>query len=872
MSALPAGTVTFLLTDVESSTRRWEENAGAMRRAMARHDELVARSLVAHSGRAVESGREGDSVLAVFARASEALACTIELQRSFMRETWPVGAHLRVRIAINSGEAELRGGHYYGQAVYRCARLLASAHGGQVLASQSTRDLALDSLPAGASMLDLGSHRLKDLERAERIYQVVHPDLEADFPPLRSLDAYRHNLPLQPSSFIGRQREMAEVKRALTEHRLLTLTGAGGSGKTRLALQAAAEVVDGYRDGVWLVDMAPLADPQLLLPSVMHSLGGREEPGRPLADTLKAFLRTKHLLLILDNCEHLVAPAASLASSILAECPDVRVLATSREPLRIAGEAAWPVPPMTVATEAAALLAERAQAVRPGFQLEEHRREVEEICRRLDGIPLAIELAAARANVLSPAEILARLEDRFRLLTSAPRSAAARHQTLRAAVDWSYDLLEDQERTLFRRLSVFAGGFSLEAAEAACSSNGIDRGAVLHLLGRLVEQSLVIVSDARHGNTRYGLLETLREYGREKLSESQEAESIRRQHAAHFLALAEAASPKLQTHDGLEWLERLDRDQDNLRAVFENSAGQGSVDFETELRLAAALWRFWDAQGGYAEGRARLTAALSRGGEASRVRAEAMRGAGFMAWAQGDHAAATSWCELSLELCRRLGDRQGEGLCLQQLGQIAFQQEDFSRARALLQNGLAVASELQDEHLAVLCRFRLGMIALFEGDVRGAEQQLQASLESGRKASHEELVVMSQLALGHLALREGRLDDASTFLSESLVTWRDRGGPRQIASLLEAFAALAAARGDGPRALRLAACAESLRKEIAAAPASAFQRDIMELLRPARESLGDQALAVTTLSTPLSREEAIAYALGEPSVGPSSKS
>src|SRR5712692_383940 len=327
--------------------------------------------------------------------------------------------------------------------------------------------------------------------------------------------------------------------------------------------------------------MAPLADPQLLLPSVMHSLGGREEPGRPLADTLKAFLRTKHLLLILDNCEHLVAPAASLASSILAECPDVRVLATSREPLRIAGEAAWPVPPMTVATEAAALLAERAQAVRPGFQLEEHRREVEEICRRLDGIPLAIELAAARANVLSPAEILARLQDRFRLLTSAPRSAAARHQTLRAAVDWSYDLLEDQERTLFRRLSVFAGGFSLEAAEAACSTNGIDRGAVLHLLGRLVEQSLVIVGDAEHGNTRYGLLETLREYGREKLSESQEAESIRRQHAAHFLALAEAASPKLQTHDGLEWLERLDRDQDNLRAVFENSAGQGSVDFET---------------------------------------------------------------------------------------------------------------------------------------------------------------------------------------------------------------------------------------------------------------------------------------------------
>ena len=871
MSALPAGTVTFLLTDVESSTRRWEEDAAAMRRAMARHDELVASCLVAHNGLQVESGREGDSVLGVFALASEALACAVELQRLFLHEPWPVGANLRVRIVLNSGEAELRGGHYYGQAVYRCARLLATAHGGQVLASQATRDLVLDGLPAGASLLDLGSHRLKDLERPERIYQVVHPDLESDFPPLTSLDAYRHNLPSQPSSFIGRRQDMVEVMRALGEHRLLTLTGAGGSGKTRLARQAAAEMVDGYRDGVWLVDLAPLSDAELILPSVMRSLGRREEPGRPLADTLMAFLRTKHVLLILDNCEHLVAAVASLASSILAECPEVRLLATSREPLRIAGEAAWPVPPLTIGTEAVALLADRAHAVRPGFQLQDHRAEVEEICRRLDGIPLAIELAAARTNVLSPAEILTRLEDRFRLLTSSPRSADARHRTLRAAVDWSYDLLDEGESELFRRLSVFAGGFSLEAVEAVCTTHGSDSGGVLHLLGRLVEQSLVGVDDTGHRkpSTRYGLLETLHEYGREKLEESHEAEGIRRQHAAHFLALAETAGPKLKLRDGLEWLERLDRDHDNLRAAFEESAG---IDPDTELRLAAALWHFWDAEGGYAEGRRRLTAALSRAGEPSRVRAEAMRGAGFMAWAQGDHGSATSWCEMSLEICRGLKDREGEGMCLQQLGQIAFQQEDFTRARILLRSALEVAAELRDEHLASLCRFRLGMIALFDGDIREAARLLRASLESGRQAGHEEMVVMSLLALGHVALREGRLDDAGALLSESLVAWQDRGGPRQIASLLEAFAALAAARGDASRALRLAASAEALRKEISVAPASAFQRDIMERLRPARESLGDHALAAAALSVPMSREEAIAYALGEPSIGPSSRS
>lgn len=676
-----------------------------------------------------------------------------------------------------------------------------------------------------------------------------------------------HNLPRQLTTFVGRSEEVAAVRQTLMTSRLLTLTGPGGCGKTRIALQSAAEIVDGFRDGVWLVDLAPLTDADLMLASVMHGLGGREEPDRPLAETLSAFLYEKRLLLILDNCEHLIAAAAALASSILAECPEVRILATSREPLRIAGEAVRPVPPMRVATDAVALLADRAEAVGPGFELQAHREEVEEICRRLDGNPLAIELAAARTNVLSPAEILARLEDRFRLLTEAPRTAAARHRTLRAAVDWSYDLLDEAEKTLFRRLSVFAGGLSLDAAEGVCSAGALDAGVILNLVGRLVDQSLVVVNNPGRGHptTRYHLLETLREYGWEKLEESDEVELLRRQHAAHFLALAEAAAPKLTGRDGREWLERLDLDRDNLRAVFEESTG---TDPETELRMAAALWGFWDMQGSYAEGRARLAVALSREGEPSVVRAEAMRGAGFLAWAQGDYAAASSLCEMSLELCRRLGDREGEGWSLQQLGQISYQQEDFARARSFLEEGLVVASERQDEQLAALCRFRLGMIAHADGEIQESARLLQASLDYGRRAGHEEMVVMSLLWLGHVALREDRLEDANAALSEGLMTWRDRGSPRQIAALLDAFALLAVAQADPPRALRLAASAEGLRAEIASAPTSALQRDVIQRLRSAGEAFGDVGRAADGLSEPMSRIDAIAYALGEPPDGP----
>ena len=862
---LPSGTVTFLLTDVEGSTRRWDRNPAAMRLAMEAHDAILGRLITANGGMQVESGREGDSILATFARASDAVACGVAMQRELSAHDWPEGADVHIRVAINSGEAELRSGHYYGPAVYRCARLLATGHGDQVLLTHATRDLVIDALPEGLGLRELGSHGLRNLERPEVIFQVVAPGLRAEFPPLKSTDPRRHNLPVSPNGFVGRMGELVEIKERLVANRMLTLTGAGGTGKTRLALQAAADLIEGFKDGVWLVELASLSRPELVAQTAADTIGVREEPGRPILKTLCEWLRDKNLLLVLDNCEHLVPAVVSLADNLLRECPDVRLLATSRAALRVNGEAITRVGPLSE-SDAVVLFADRSSAVQPDFRMtEDNSQSVVQICRRVEGIPLAIELAAGRARMMAPAEILTRLQDSFGVLAGGSRSADARHETLKAAMDWSYRLLNEEEQRLFRRLSVFAGGFSLAAAEAVCTYDGLDRDAVMHLLGRLVEQSMVNVNMAGQGpaRTRYGLLETLRDYGREKLEESLEADGTRRRHAGHFLTLAEAAAPKLDGRDRLEWLASLNLDRDNLRAVFERSNGTAA---DTELRLAVALKGFWDAQGGYSEGRARVTSALSRGGKPSRMRAEAMQCAGFMAWAQGDFTAATSWCEKSLKLCRRLRDRRGEGMCLQQLGQIAFQQDDFSRARSFLELGLAIALELRDERLASLCRIRLGIIALQEGDLAASSQLLQASLESGRRAGYEEMIVMSLSALGHLALREGRLNEAGALLSEGLAMWRDRGVPRQIASLLEAFAELAIARGDAPRALRLAATADSLRKEIAAAPAYIFQRDLMERLRPSRDSLGSgQASAAADLGEPMDLQEAIAYALGEPS-------
>ena len=476
---IPTGTVTFLFTDIEGSTKLWEQYPEAMKTALARHDEILKQTIEGHHGHIIKT--TGDGIHAAFETAHDGVSAALHVQQAVAAEKWEeIKPHkIKVRIGLHTGEAEFRAGDYYGSTLNRAARLMSIGHGGQTLLSSTAADLVYDQLPEGASVRDLGKVRLKDLVRPEHVFQLTHPDLSAEFPPLNSFDSHPNNLPIQLTSFIGRERELAEAKSQLASARLLTLIGPGGTGKTRLALQIGAEMLPDFADGVWLAELAPLADPVLVLPTVASLLGLREQPDMPLNELLIDFLRDKELLLILDNCEHLLESCSKLADQLLHVCANLKIIGSSREPLGIAGETVYRVPSLSVSkpdevksetlikSESAQLFIERALAANPKFNVsDKNALSVAQICRRLDGIPLALELAAARVASLSVEQIAARLDDRFRLLTGGSRNALPRQQTLRALIDWSYDLLSDDERALMRRLSVFSGGWTLEAAES----------------------------------------------------------------------------------------------------------------------------------------------------------------------------------------------------------------------------------------------------------------------------------------------------------------------------------------------------------------------------------------------------------------------
>ena len=667
ISDLPSGTVTFLFTDIEGSTRLWETYPGVMKAALARHDALLRTLIEANNGRVIKT--TGDGLHAAFASAADGVGAVVATQRALLAEAWPEPVSLRVRMGLHTGEAELRDGDYFGPALNRAARLMAVGAGGQILVSQATAGLLQDRLPAGVSLADLGEHRLKDLVHPEHVFQVVAPDLPNEFPPLKSLTTLPHNLPVQLTSFIGRDKEIAGVRRLLGGTRLLTLTGPGGAGKTRLSLQVAAEVLTEYADGAWLVELAPLADPSYLAPALAAVFNLREMPGRSLAVVVADYLAAKTLLLVLDNCEHMIEACARLADDLLHACPHLKILASSREGLGLAGETTYRVPslvlpdagpatPASLATsEAVRLFVERAQAAQPYFALTAgNAAAVAAICRRLDGIPLALELAAARVKLLSADQIASRLDDRFRLLVGGSRTALPRQQTLRALIDWSYDLLPPDECRLLRQLSVFAGGWTLEAAEAM--GEGID---VLDVLAQLVNKSLVLV-DEQGDEARYRLLETIRQYAREKLLEAGESEGARNRHLAFFLHFAETSEPKLLGRDMIDILDQWELEQDNLRAAMEWAL---ETDPLAALRLAAALRMFWGRRVSMMEGLDWARTALARTqaeppleGEAQAVyleaKAKVLQAEASLCFALGDNRACRLGIEASITLARQI--------------------------------------------------------------------------------------------------------------------------------------------------------------------------------------------------------------------------
>jgi predicted ATPase/class 3 adenylate cyclase len=606
MVELPSGTVTFLFTDLEVSTRLWDREPDAMRAALARHD-VILREVVSAQGGHVVKGT-GDGVHVVFATADTAVRAAIGAQLALGVEQWTVSEPLRVRMGIHTGPAEQRDGDYYGTAVNRAARLMSVAHGGQIVVSHATEQLARDALDDGVDLVDLGEHRLRDLARAERVFQVTHANLRADFPALVSLDAFSTNLPLQLTTFVGRDDDVADVSAALTQSRVVTLIGVGGVGKTRLAVQTAADILDRYRDGVWLCELGPLSYPGQVPDVVATALGVQQRPEQSIAESLVSWLRSKELLVVLDNCEHLLDAAARLVAAIVGSCPGVTVLATGREGLGTRGERmmmvrSLPLPgedattDEILAADAVALFTERAQEAGGAVDLDaETAATVAQLCRRLDGIPLALELAAARTRMMSPQEIAARLDERFRLLTGGSRTGVERHQTLRQAVDWSYDLLAGRERLILDRLGVFSGGFTLEAAEAVVGGDDIGALAVLDGITQLVDKSLV-VAEREHHDTRYRLLETIRQYALERLDERGATDSMRRRHAtwcAEFVAQV-----GMQHSDEAAWLARLDREIDNVRAALTWATGADDAHLSLTLVGSIGFWTLWGRGLGY---------------------------------------------------------------------------------------------------------------------------------------------------------------------------------------------------------------------------------------------------------------------------------
>jgi predicted ATPase/class 3 adenylate cyclase len=876
MPDLPRGTVTFLFTDIEGSTALWERDRAAMREAVDRQLAILQSLIAAHHG--VLFKTVGDGTQAAFGTAEEALRAAVASQRALLAEDGGELGPLRVRMALHAGEAiPDTHGDYLAAPLNRLARLLSTGYGGQILLSQTVQQLTRGALPAGSELRDLGEHRLRDLLEPERVYQLVHPDLPAAFPPLKSLEHRPNNLPRQPTPFLGREREVGEVVDLLrTDNvQLLTLIGPGGTGKTRLALQAAAESLDDFAAGVYFVPLASLSDPELVLPTMATTLGIREEGGQPLQERLQEYLATKQLLLVLDNVEHLVA-AAPQVGDLLSTAPGLTVLVTSRVPLRLRAEREYAVsplglprrkPPPTLEQlsqfEAVRLFIERAQAVKADFAIDNATAPtVAEICWRLDGLPLAIELAAARIRMLPPQAMLSRLEHRLPMLTGGARDAPERQRTLRNTIAWSYDLLQPDDQTLFRRLAMFAGGATFEAIEAVANPDGsLD---VFGGLERLLEQSLLRQVEGLEGEPRFSMLETIREFGLEQLDAKREVVEAQGRHAAFFLALAEEAKPKLRGPEQGGWLARLDVEHDNLRTTLgwtlEHEPG-------VALRLGAALAWFWIHRGQLAEGRSWLERALAVCPDPTPTRVEALHGAGGLAGYMGDYAQDIAWQEASLTLARDLHDRSGEAWALLELGVIALYDADAAKrlgqsGESLTEASLRAFRELDDPMGAAAALNNLGYYAYTHGDLARADAQLTEALPLARAAGERLLLGMVLDSLGAVAQARNDLEAAVTLYREALVLAYESGTWPTLWLALRALASVAAAWGRSETAARLWGAADRLGEVPNSTPPPEELARHQHAIATARAQLGEGPFAAAWEAGRVqSLEEAVAEAL-----------
>jgi predicted ATPase/class 3 adenylate cyclase len=815
--------VTFLFTDIEGSTKLSQQYPDSMPGLLARHHEILNQAIQARNGHVFQI--IGDAFCAAFHSPTDALNAALEAQRYLQNEQWSP-APIKVRMGIHTGVAQLNSNStqnpYSGHTTLALTqRIMSAGHGGQILLTNATEVLLRGQLPKDVNLRDMGEHKFKDVFQPVRVFQVIAPDLQTEFPSLRALEVFPNNLPLQLTSFIGRKKEIRQIKKLLEQYRLVTLTGSGGIGKTRLSIQVASELLNNYPDGAWLVELAPVTDPTLVPQAIVTTLGLIDQAGRPPLTVLTDFLQDKQALLILDNCEHLIQACAQLAEALLHACPDLHALTSSREALGISGEMLYHVPslitpePLNIAFdilpqyEAVQLFVERARAAMHDFSLaQENALAIAQVCHHLDGIPLALELAAARVKVLRVEEIAMRLDDRFHLLTGGSRTAMPRHQTLRAMIDWSHELLSESERLLLRRLSVFAGGWSLEAAESICRDEGIEKNEILDLLTQLLNKSLILAERKQGQKTRYRMLETIRQYARDRLAESGEAERTSEHHLAYFLQLAERAEPELRGAKSIIWLERLEAEHANLRAALERSLENVSC-VEAGLRLAGALGWFWHLRSYYSEGREWLARALAAEAAAPGLterpslaaRAKALHWAGWLAYIQGDPESATTLSEASLALAREADDRQSMGYALSTLGVLACDQRSYKRAEQLMEASLVLFREL--DHKPGLLHIAAGLadIPMAQKDDERAVALCRQLLALARELGDQDGTAFALFSLGRLALRQGDYDDAGALLSESLTLFREVGNKAISAWSLTGLGLVALHRGQYKQAM-----------------------------------------------------------------------